>query len=261
MLGYQHLYHAGNRADVHKHALLAWMLDYLTRKDKPLSYVETHAGRGLYDLDAPEARRTGEAAGGIDLAEARGWFAPDHPYARALAQIRAQHGPRAYPGSPALAAARLRPTDRMWLAEKHPAEHAALAAALGDRPGLRLTHGCGLQMARALCPPTLRRGLMLVDPSYEGAADYAAIPPFLARIHRVWPVAVLVLWYPLLHGAPHAPMLAGIRRTFPDALCHEVGFPPSRPGHRMTGSGMVVVNPPWGIESEAARLTGLFATL
>ena len=259
MLGYQHLYHAGNRADVHKHALLAWMLDYLTRKDKPLSYVETHAGRGLYDLGAAEALRTGEAAAGIGLAE--GWFAPEHPYARALAMVRAQAGARAYPGSPAVAAALLRAGDRMWLAEKHPAEHAALVAALGGREGLRITEGCGLEMARALCPPTPRRGLLLVDPSYEGAADYAAMPALFARLHRVWAVGVLVLWYPLLSGSPHAAMLAALQRAFPEALRYEVAFPPSRPGHRMTGSGLFVVNPPWGVEEEAARLGGLFATL
>ncbi|MGY6409907.1 MAG: 23S rRNA (adenine(2030)-N(6))-methyltransferase RlmJ [Alkalilacustris sp.] len=259
MLGYQHLYHAGNRADVHKHAALAWMLDYLTRKDKPLSYLETHAGRGVYDLAAPEALRTGEAAAGIGMAE--GWFAPDHPYARALAAVRAGHGARAYPGSPAVAAALLRATDRMWLAEKHPAEHAALEAALGARPGLRIIEGCGLEMVRAVCPPTPRRGLMLVDPSYEGAGDYAAMPGLFARLHRVWPVGVLVLWYPILAGAPHAPMLEALERAVPDALRHEVRFPPSRPGHRMVGSGLFVVNPPWGLEAEAARLGDLFATL
>ncbi|MBK5927537.1 23S rRNA (adenine(2030)-N(6))-methyltransferase RlmJ [Rhodobaculum claviforme] len=261
MLGYQHLYHAGNRADVHKHAAVAWMLDYLTHKDKPLSYLETHAGRGLYDLSAPEARRTGEAAAGIALAEARGWFAPDHPYRRALAQVRAGHGPSAYPGSPALAAALLRPGDRIQLAERHPAEHAALQAALGGRADLRIVEGCGLAMARALCPPQPRRGLMLVDPSYEGAADYAAMAPFLAAIHRRWAVGVLVLWYPILTQSPHAAMLAALERGFPDALRHEVRFAPARPGHRMIGSGLFVVNPPWGLADEGARLSTLFAGL
>ena len=98
MLSYQHAYHAGNLADVHKHAVLGWCLDYLTRKPKPLTYIETHAGRGLYDLSGTEALKTGEAAKGISLASA--WFAPDHPYARALAQVQATHGPTAYPGSP-----------------------------------------------------------------------------------------------------------------------------------------------------------------
>ena len=261
MLGYQHVYHAGNRADVHKHAVLAWMLDYLTRKDKPLAYLETHAGRGLYDLTAPEARRTGEAAAGIARAEAQGWFSPDHPYARALAAVRAQAGPGAYPGSPAVAAALLRPDDRIWLAERHPAEHAALTAALGGRAGLRIMDGDGLEMARALCPPHPRRGLMLVDPSYEGAADYAAMPGFLAGIHRKWAVGVLVLWYPVLSGAPHAPMVAALARAFPAGLRHEVAFAPARPGHRMTGSGLFMVNPPWGLEAETTRLSRLFATL
>ena len=95
MLSYQHIYHAGNLADVHKHALLAWMLDYLTRKDKPISYIETHAGRALYDLDAAEALKTGEAAMGI--ARARSWFADDHPYAQSLRQTAETDGENAYP--------------------------------------------------------------------------------------------------------------------------------------------------------------------
>src|SRR5690554_6900254 len=98
MLSYQHGYHAGNLADVHKHALLAVMLDYLTRKPKPLFYLETHAGRGLYDLNGAEARKTGEAAQGIGRAE--GWFEAGHPYRRVLASVRRVHGAAAYPGSP-----------------------------------------------------------------------------------------------------------------------------------------------------------------
>src|SRR5690606_38671871 len=95
MLSYQHIYHAGNPADVHKHALLVWMLDYLARKDKPLSYIETHAGRALYRLDAAEALRTGEAAQGVErMAD---WFAPGHPYRRRLVEVRARYGAAAYP--------------------------------------------------------------------------------------------------------------------------------------------------------------------
>lgn len=259
MRGYQHLYHAGNMADVHKHAVLAWALAYMTAKTKPLSYIETHAGRGLYRLDAPEARRTGEAAAGIALAEARGWFPPDHPYARTLAAVRTAHGPAAYPGSPLIAATLLRPGDPIHLAEIHPAEAAALATHLGPRAQLHRRDG--LAMARALCPPTPRRGLMLIDPSYEGGADYTALPRALTALHRTWPVGVILLWYPLLAGAPHAPMLAALRTALPQALRHEVRFPPARPGHRMTGSGLFLLNPPWGLEQETARLSGLFAAL
>ena len=107
MLSYQHIFHAGNPADVHKHALLCAMLNYMTRKDKPLSYLETHAGRGLYDLSSDAALKTGEAAAGIAALTDK--FAPDHPYIKALATLRDRHGPSAYAGSPMLAALSLRP--------------------------------------------------------------------------------------------------------------------------------------------------------
>jgi 23S rRNA (adenine2030-N6)-methyltransferase len=257
MLSYQHAYHAGNLADVHKHAALAWMLDYLTRKSKPLSYIETHAGRGLYDLAAPEARKTGEAAQGIGRAE--GWFAPDHPYARALAAVRARHGASAYPGSPLIAATLLRPDDRLELAEAHPAEHAALRRALPE--WARITHGDGFALARARVPPTPRRGLLMIDPSYERPADYDRLPDFVAAMARKWPVGVIVLWYPILREPRHAAMRAALAAAHPQALRHEVRFPPVRPGHRMTGSGLFVRNPPWGLAEEAARLAARFAAL
>jgi 23S rRNA (adenine2030-N6)-methyltransferase len=257
MLSYQHIFHAGNMADVHKHALLAWVLDYLARKDKPLSYIESHAGRGLYALDAAEAVKTGEAAAGIALAE--GWFAADHPYRRALDAVRAAHGPAAYPGSPLIAAMLLRPGDRLRLAELHPQEHAVLAA-LMEPLGATVEKRDGLEMALAITPPEPRRGLLLVDPSFEVKSDYDRLPGLLQKIHRKWNVGVLMLWYPLLAGSPHAPMLAALESAFPGALRQEVSFPPAREGHRMTGSGMFVVNPPWGLAEEAARLGKLFET-
>lgn len=257
MLSYQHAYHAGNMADVQKHALLSVMLDYLTRKDKPLSYIETHAGRGLYHLDAPEALRTGEAASGIALAQTRGWFAPDHPYARRLAEVRARYGANAYPGSPLIAALSLRPGDVMHLAELHPQENAALTAAMAPY-GAHVRAEDGLAMALSLTPPTPRRGIMLIDPSWEVKADYDAIPRLIARLHRKWNVGTIALWYPLLETAPHRPMLAALEAEgFPGALRHELTFGPARAGHRMIGSGMFILNTPWGTEAEAARLTAL----
>jgi 23S rRNA (adenine2030-N6)-methyltransferase len=257
MLSYQHLWHAGNLADVHKHALLAWLLDYMVRKDKPLSYIETHAGRGRYDLSAPEALRTGEAAAGI--ARVQGWFGADHPYARVLAAVRAEHGPWAYPGSPLIAKHFVRPGDRMLLAELHPQERAALEAAVGRRA--RVEAQDGFALALSVTPPDPRRGLMLVDPSYEVKADYATIPPWLAKVHRRWNVGVLVLWYPLLPGDPHAPMLAALEAALPGALRHEVRFPQLKPGKGLAGSGLFVVNPPWGMDAEAAALSRHFASL
>ncbi|MDD7970554.1 23S rRNA (adenine(2030)-N(6))-methyltransferase RlmJ [Roseinatronobacter alkalisoli] len=256
MLSYQHIYHAGNLADVHKHALLAWVLAYLTAKDKPLSYLETHAGRGLYALDAPEALKTGEAAAGITRMQAR--FAPDHPYRVALNAIHARHGENAYPGSPLIAATLLRAQDSMALAELHPREFAALRTTMAGT-GAHLRHEDGLDMAMSICPPTPRRGVLMIDPSYEVKEDYARLPKLLGDLRRKWNVGVLMLWYPVLQAGMHGPMLARIGQDHPDAAVFEIAFPPVRQGHRMVGAGLVVVNPPWGMAQEAQRVKTLLA--
>ena len=255
MLSYQHLYHAGNLADVHKHALLAWVLDYLTQKDKPLTYIETHAGRGLYDLGADEALKTGEAQGGIALAEA--WFAKDHPYRQRLAEVRSSYGPMAYPGSPLIAALTLRDIDTLHLAELHPQEIQHLRAALVAWDA-HIYPRDGFDLALAITPPTPRRGMMLIDPSYEVKDDYDAIPRHIINIARKWNVGIIALWYPLLTGGAHGPMLRALTAAFPAALRSEVRFPPVRAGHRMEGSGMFVINAPFGMEDAAQETEALF---
>jgi 23S rRNA (adenine2030-N6)-methyltransferase len=256
MLSYQHIYHAGNMADVQKHALLATMLDYLVQKDKPLTYIETHAGRGLYSLDAAEALKTGEAATGIGRLEAA--IPANHPYRLRLAEVRVRFGANAYPGSPLLAAMSLRPGDRMHLAELHPREHEALAELMIPfRAQVRREDG--FAMLLSLCPPTPRRGIVLIDPSYELKEDYAAMPRVVAALRRKWNVGIVALWYPILPDARHEPMLSALAAAEPGAFRHEVTFGPAREGHRMVGSGMFVVNPPYGLASEAERLAGIFA--
>lgn len=257
MLSYQHAFHAGNLADLQKHGLLAWMLDYLTRKDKPLSYIETHAGRGLYDLDSAEAVKTGEAAKGIEAHS--DWFDADHPLTRARNQTVDAHGPTIYPGSPAIAATLLRDIDRIHLAELHPVEHEELRYAF--RRQAKIYKQDGFALAYALCPPEPRRGLMLIDPPYEVKTDYTDIPRHISKIARAWNVGIIALWYPILTSGAHKPMLNALAGAFPDALRTEVSFPPARPGHGMIGSGMFVVNPPFGLTDEAQRLSRLFAKL
>lgn len=261
MLSYQHIYHAGNLADVQKHALLAWMLSYLTRKDKPVSYIESHAGRGLYHLDAPEAVKTGEAAAGIDrVLETHGL--PDaHPLLQALEACKQTHGATSYPGSPLIAAHLLRPQDSLHFAELHPGEHVALRNAL-PRGRAKLHQQDGFELALSLAPPTPRRGLLLIDPSYEIKSDYGRIPGIIANLHRKWNVGVIALWYPILKDGSHGPMLKALENQgLPGALRHEVRFPPVREGHRMIGSGMFVVNAPFGAQDECTRLDQLFARM
>ncbi|CUH63107.1 Ribosomal RNA large subunit methyltransferase J [Thalassovita autumnalis] len=261
MLSYQHIYHAGNLADVQKHALLCQMLAYLTVKDKPLNYFETHSGRGLYGLDAAEAVKTGEAAAGIDAVAGLGWFDAAHPYMQALQAVRDQHGPRSYPGSPLLARQLLRDQDRMSLAELHPQEHAALDD-LFPRRQANVVKQDGYQMVMERTPPEPRRGLLLIDPAYEVKSEYDAIPGFVAKLHRKWNVGVIAIWYPVLTTGAHKPMLKALEALdLPKVLRHEVSFGPARQGHRMIGSGMIVVNTPFGTEKEAARLSSLYKKL
>ncbi|MEO0937284.1 MAG: 23S rRNA (adenine(2030)-N(6))-methyltransferase RlmJ [Pseudomonadota bacterium] len=253
MLSYQHAYHAGNLADVHKHALLAVMLEYAARKDKPLSYIETHAGRGLYDLGAPEAVKTGEAKAAAGATRA---FAPDHPYLQALEKTRQTHGQGAYPGSPLIARTLLRDTDSLHLAELHPAEHAALRGAV---PRANIAKEDGFAFAHSRTPPTPRRGLMLIDPSYEVKSDYAAIPGHIARLTKAWNVGIITLWYPVLTNQAHQNMVKTITTAHPQALHSQVRFAPARKGHGMVGSGLIVLNPPYPLASEAARLEQWYA--
>ena len=258
MLSYQHSYHAGNLADVHKHALLAVMLDYLTRKDKPLSYLETHAGRGLYNINDEAALKTGEAAAGIARVLDENWFAADHPYLRAVSAISAKYGATAYPGSPLVAAELLRPGDTMHLAELHPQEHAALRGLVALKYA-QIYHQDGFQMAQSICPPTPRRGMLLIDPSFEVKSDYLTIPEFVRQIHRKWNVGVIALWYPILADNRHVPMLVALKHAgFKDVLRHEVKFTALRAGHGMIGSGMFIVNPPYGLVDAAAAVGAVF---
>jgi 23S rRNA (adenine2030-N6)-methyltransferase len=258
MLSYQHSYHAGNLADVHKHALLSWTLEYLTRKDKPISYIETHAGRAIYDLTDDAALKTGEAAQGIK--KVAGWFAADHPYARVLREVKATDGPNAYPGSPVIAGQILRETDHIHLAELHPREYSALALAMSPYRA-KCHQRDGFETAFALTPPTPRRGMLLIDPSFEVKEDYVDIPRHIAKLHRAWNVGIIALWYPILTSKAHLAMLGALVGAHPQVMRHEVRFPPARPGHGMIGSGLFILNPPYGLADEAKRISAKFNTL
>ena len=255
MLSYQHAYHAGNRADVHKHAFLACVLAYMQRKDKPLTVMETHAGRGLYDLGAPEAVKTKEAEAGVTALLER--FAPDHPYRQVVETVRKAHGPHAYPGSPLIAATMKRPGDRLHLAELHPQEHAALEKAM-PRSNVHIYKEDGFPWAARRCPPTPRRGLMLIDPSYELAHDYTGLPDFLEGLHQLWPVGVIMLWYPILKSGAQEEMAAMLAAaTFPGQMQHEVRFDAKATRHGLIGSGLFMINAPYTSDAMAAEVAAI----
>lgn len=236
MLSYQHAYHAGNPADLHKHIVLSELLAHLTRKARPITYMETHAGRGLYDLTSAEAVKTGEAADGIAKLTL-----PDCPYAHTLAVIRERYGETAYPGSPMIAQTLLREDDRLHLMELHPQEYGALRRNCSGN-STAIHQRDGREGVLAIAPPNPRKGLVLVDPSYEVKSEYAETAKFAMKLIAKWPEATILIWYPLLPAKGHLTLLEGLKI---EMIKDEVSFN-LKDGKGMTGSGLVLINPPYG---------------
>jgi 23S rRNA (adenine2030-N6)-methyltransferase len=243
MLSYQHAYHAGGRADLHKHRALVALLLHLIGKDRPLSYLESHAGRGLYDLASPEAWQTGEAEAGIRQYLASPSAAED-PYRRLIEAVRTAHGPDAYPGSPLIARTLLRPADRLHLIELHPAEYRALRRQLGG-PNVHLHRRDGFEGVLALAPPSPRRGMALIDPSYEVKSDYETTAEVALKLRRKWPEGVLLIWYPILEAGGHERLRRGLEGEGA-MLADEARWPALKSGHGLVGSGLVCLNAPYG---------------
>ena len=255
MLSYQHAYHAGNPADLHKHAAFAALVALMTRKTRGITVMESHAGRGLYDLSGAEAARTGEAARGIARAEPR-----EGPFARAIAAARAEAGAAAYPGSPYIARTLLRPQDRLILCELHPREHAALASVLAG-PGIEIHHRDGHEALPALAPPTPRRGLALIDPSYEVKQEYDAAARTALALLAKWPGAAILLWYPLLPAGRHRALVEAVGRARLPGLFRSERVFAEPPPRGMTGSGLLGLNLPHGAAGAIREALGPFDAL
>lgn len=254
MLSYRHAFHAGNFADIHKHAVLCVLLAALQQKEGGLCCLDTHGGGGRYDLQSPEAQKNQEFRGGIG----RIWSRDDHPavlspYLAAIASLNQGAArtawPRVYPGSPRLMRALLRPQDRLIVSELHTTDAAALKEEFtGDRQ-VAVHQLDGYRALKAFLPPTERRGLVLIDPAYELRDEgVRAITGLIAAWQR-WPQGVYGLWYPLTHRAladslEQKIVKAGVRKS----LMAEIHVRPPLDARRLTGSGMLVVNPPWGTE-------------
>ena len=268
MLSYQHIYHAGSLPDIHKHMVLAEILDLMVKKDKPLTYFETHAGRGYYDLSAPEAQKTGEAAEGIHKMLKETWFPPTRPFMRVLQDTQRTKGANIYPGSAAIADYYRRPGDKMHLMELHPTEFTFLQGAIKSS-SVNIHRKEGFQALLALAPPETRRGLVFIDPSYEIKTDYEDIPVYIAKLMKIWAVATLALWYPLLPARPHEPMVQALQDLLlPKSGLFEVEFsPPPERGDgwkALYGSGLFIANIPFGLEQKmegiTAKLSGIKKT-
>lgn len=258
-MNYRHAFHAGNFADVHKHAVLARILHYLREKPAAFRVIDSHAGAGLYDLSSPEAQRGGEWRDGIGRLMAASLAAPVaallEPYLEVIGALNERGQLKTYPGSPALARAWLRPQDRLIACELEPQAASALARHLRGDPRIKTIAIDGWNALSAYLPPKERRGLVLVDPPYERDNEFAQLANALALAHRKWATGVYMLWYPI-KGRTQADALAKRLRRLGIAKllrCELIVTPVSDPS-RLNGSGLIVVNPPWTLEKELGVL-------
>jgi len=262
-MNYRHGFHAGNFADVFKHAMLARILVYMTRKDAPLRYVDTHAGAGRYDLAGDAAKRSPEWRDGVArIVKARPPVevaALLRPYLDTVGPCDEDGRPASYPGSPALAQSLLRPQDRLALCEAHPEERAALIAALGRDRRLSIVATDGYVALNAYVPPKERRGLVLIDPPFEEPDERARVEAALANALTKWPRGTYALWRPIKASLEDARFLNAIAALgAPNILRLELDVgavaPSAHSPNPLRGAGLLIVNPPFELIAEARVL-------
>lgn len=254
-MNYRHAFHAGNFADVLKHAVLALLIEYLKRKPAPFRVIDTHAGAGLYDLSGEEAGRTDEWRGGVGRLDAA--ELPEdavrviEPYRRVLETVRRERGETAYPGSPELARRLMREEDRLVAIEKHPETAAALRLALGGDRRVRVVELDGWVGLRANIPPKERRGLVLIDPPFEAADEFATLARHLGQAWRKWPGGLYAAWYPARTGALTRAFVRAVAAAgVGPVLRAELVVDASGRGGGLPACGMLVVNPPWTLKAD-----------
>jgi 23S rRNA (adenine2030-N6)-methyltransferase len=251
MLSYQHGYHAGNFADVVKHIALTRIVDYLIQKEKPLFYLETHAGRGRYDFEHALSKKTAEFQEGVGRlwphrkqlpAEFNSWIAN-------IEAINTQ-SLRFYPGSPMLAVRLLRDIDRLYLCELHPQEFEALKTMPTQGKRVHFHKGDGIERLSSCLPPPEKRGFIFIDPAYEIKTEYQTIPEAIKRAYRKFATGVYCLWYPMVNEK----LTEQLNRRMADIDCPNqlhIQFQLNASQHKgMTGCGLWVLNPPYILNNQ-----------
>lgn len=252
MLSYRHSFHAGNHADVVKHIVQSLILDALKQKDKPFVYHDTHSGVGRYDLQDERSEKTGEFKQGI----ARIWSRDDIPeaiqsYIEAIKDLNHGEELRYYPGSPKVARAQIRDQDRMVLTELHPSDFPLLLQEFrGDRQ-VKMYKEDAFARLKASLPPKERRGVVLIDPPYELKHEYQDVVKAIKQSHQRWATGTYAIWYPVVYRETIDNMLQGLKDlNIRKILQIELGVEPDSEERGMTASGMIVINPPWKLESQ-----------
>jgi 23S rRNA (adenine2030-N6)-methyltransferase len=252
-MNYRHIYHAGNFADVLKHIVLVLCLDYLQRKDSGLCIIDAHGGRGLYPLDSEEAAKTGEWERGIG----RLWDCADAPVDLQLYldAIRPDLEARCYPGSPLIAAQRLRDQDRLIAAELHEPTFHALQAALTPYRAARVNHQDAYECIRANTPPKERRGLVLIDPPFELKDEFQTLARQMREWKRRWATGVFLVWYPIKAHLPAGALKDAARELgMGGAWAVEALIRPREAAETLNGCGVIVFNPPYTVPARVEAL-------
>jgi len=248
-MNYRHIYHAGNFADIAKHVGLLYCLDALKRKDSAFFAMDTHAGRGFYDLQAAEAHKSGEAERGIQRLIEKGLG--NAALAQYFAAIRGRRGKRLarYPGSPALIAGSLRSQDRALFVELMPAEARAAEREIESLGSVRIEIGDGYAALKAFLPPDERRGVVLIDPPYENLDELKTMLRSFADAHRRWPSGTYLMWYPIRSATQRSRVHARFEALqIPKMMFADLAIHPDDAGVGLAGSGLMVVNPPYGAD-------------
>ena len=261
-MNYRHGYHAGNFADVVKHLALVAVLLHLRKKDAAFSVIDSHGGRGIYDLAGSEAMRTGEALGGIGrLRDLAGAMPEALSTYLALVKDGAGAGLNTlYPGSPLIAARLLRVQDRLTAIEKHPEEFAELKQALMPYRNAAAEHGDGYLRSVKLLPPPSRRAVVLLDPPFESPDEFSALAQAVREAHRKFATGIYLIWYPIKSEAEAnaftGEVLAG---GVAKAMVIDARVP--APEGKLNRAGLLVINPPYGFQAEMQEAAGLLAPL
>ncbi|MDR2789061.1 MAG: 23S rRNA (adenine(2030)-N(6))-methyltransferase RlmJ [Candidatus Accumulibacter sp.] len=256
MLSYRHAFHAGNHADVLKHLILVQLARHLGRKGKPFWVIDTHAGAGIYDLDAPYARKLAEYKGGIG----RLWTRPDLPapvadYVDLVRRLNPDGRLRKYPGSPLLALWTMRKQDRLRLFELHSSDARLLRENFRDAgKQVIIADTDGFAGLRALLPPPPRRAVALIDSSYEEKQDYGRVLQAIKDALARFPDGIYAVWYPRLTRLEASELPRRLKRLPVKGWLHAALSvrEPAGDGFGMCGSGVVVLNPPWTLRDALA---------
>jgi 23S rRNA (adenine2030-N6)-methyltransferase len=251
ILNYRHAFHAGNFADVHKHVVLLALFERLKRKPNPLFYLDTHAGRGWYDVRSAEAARSGEWQWGVARVVHAAPVSEDlRRYMQAVSSANAGDLTR-YPGSPALAMQQLREIDRIVLVEQQITEAQALEQSARNRRGVSVVCGDGYAALKTYLPPRENRGLVLLDPPFESDREFSQVLKALQFGVSRWPNGLFALWYPIKAGRESQRLHAALRNsTLRKLLRLELNVRPADSPLGLNGSGMILANPPWLFEDE-----------